>query len=99
MESRDVAWGISRDVARYVSTEGLFKEFRGELGQIDAPVLPDVATLALVILIFVAVVVQLLAVIDIALIQEVCLADSDPIEFRLLAELDLQLVIHVLVDG
>ena len=42
--------------------------------------------------------VQILAVIGVGFIEEVCVADSDPVEFRLFVKLNLQLGIFVLVD-
>ena len=76
----------------------LLEQLRGEFCEIDAPVFPDVATLALIVFIFVAIVIQLLAIVHVVLIQEIGLSNTYPIEFRLFAELRLQLAVQILID-
>lgn len=70
-----------------------------ELGEIDAPVFPDMAFGSLVISVFVPFVVKQLAVVLVGLIKEVLVADGNPVEGGLFLELSFEFSFDILVDG
>lgn len=70
-----------------------------ELGEIDAPVFPDVAFGSLVISVFVPFVVKQLAVVLVGLIKEVLVTDGNPVEGGLFLELSFEFSFDILVDG
>ena len=66
--------------------ESLLENLLGEHGEVDTPIAPDVAAVGLYILIFVAFGVPVVAQINGALIKEIGLTHTHPVEFGLAAE-------------
>lgn len=76
----------------------LLEQALGEDGEVDAPVGPDVAAVVLVVLVGVAALVEQGTVLDVGLVEEVFLADADPVELRGMLELTDEFVLHIVVD-
>ena len=64
----------------------LLKDFLGEHRQIDAPVAPDVTAIGLYILVLVTLAVPVSTQVDSALVEEVGLTHTHPVELGLAAE-------------
>ena len=61
----------------------LFEDLLGEHGEVDAPVAPDMASVGLHILVFVTLAVPVVTQVNGALVEEVGLAHSHPVELWL----------------
>mgnify|MGYP003291120470 CR=1 FL=1 len=75
----------------------LFEEFLGEVFEVDAPVAPDVAAGGLEVGVFEAFAVEVFAELGVAVVEEVGLADGDVVEFRVVGEEGVELLVGVLV--
>ena len=77
----------------------LFEKSWHEHGEVDSPVFPDVAVVVFEVFVSVAFFVEVLAELYIFFIKEVILADSDPVQCRILGELYCNLLHFVLING
>ena len=75
----------------------LFEDKLGKLGEIDAPVAPDVSAVGFAIGIFVAFFVEVTAKVGILPVEEVGFAYSNPVEFRIGGKQCGKLLLHGIV--
>ena len=64
----------------------LLENLLGEHGEVDTPVAPDVTTIGLYILVLVTLAIPVVAQVDCALIEEVGLTHTHPVELGLAAK-------------
>lgn len=83
-------WTCSGTFGNRKGYDGLFEQSLRELGQVDAPVAPDVASVGLDIFVGIALLVKVFAIHLVVVVEEVVLADGYPVEGWFLLELGLQ---------
>ena len=85
--------------------KNLFEDFLGKHREIDTPVAPDMTAISLHILILVTFGVPVVAQIDCALVEEIGLSHTHPVEFRLATEeacrllCEIRVVLDLLGEG